>query len=50
MDGDDVATCDARSILARVQGIAASVGWRRSWGWRPEFFLLREIDGAYRAV
>jgi glutamine synthetase len=45
MDGDNVATCDARSILARVQSIAAERGLTPMAGIEPEFFLLRE-DGA----
>jgi glutamine synthetase len=44
MDGDQVATCDARSILARVQGLAAERGLLPLVGMEPEFFLLRE-DG-----
>jgi glutamine synthetase len=45
MDGDEVATCDARSILARVQSLAAERGLLPMVGMEPEFFLLRE-DGA----
>lgn len=44
MDGDQVATCDARAILARVQGLAAERGLQPLVGMEPEFFLLRE-DG-----
>ncbi|WCB94903.1 Glutamate--methylamine ligase [Baekduia alba] len=44
MDGDQVATCDARSILARVQRQAAERGLLPLVGIEPEFFLLRE-DG-----
>jgi len=44
IDGDQVATCDARSILARVQGIATERGLLPLVGMEPEFFLLRE-DG-----
>jgi glutamine synthetase len=42
MDGDDVATCDARSILARQQRLAAERGLAPIAGMEPEFFLLRE--------
>jgi glutamine synthetase len=42
MDGDQVATCDARSILARVQRIATERGLLPLVGMEPEFFLLRE--------
>lgn len=45
MDGDDPASCDSRSILARVQGLAAERGLLPLVGIEPEFFLLRE-DGA----
>jgi glutamine synthetase len=45
MDGESVATCDARSILARVQAAAADRGLLPMAGIEPEFFLLRE-DGA----
>lgn len=41
MDGDEVATCDARSILARVQARAAERGLLPLAGMEPEFFLLR---------
>ena len=47
VDGDDVATCDARSILARVQTQAAQRGLLPVAGMEPEFFLLREApDGS----
>lgn len=42
MDGEQIATCDARSILARVQGVAAERGLLPVVGMEPEFFLLRE--------
>jgi glutamine synthetase len=42
MDGDQVATCDARAILARVQGAAAERGLLPLVGMEPEFFLLRD--------
>lgn len=45
MDGSAVATCDARSILSRVQQQAADKGLRPVVGMEPEFFLLQE-DGA----
>jgi glutamine synthetase len=47
LDGDDVATCDARAILARVQAQAASdFGLLPMAGIEPEFFLLRRgADG-----
>lgn len=44
MDGDEVATCDARSILKRVQAEAAEVGLLPIAGMEPEFFLLRRTD------
>ena len=44
MDGDLVATCDARSILARVQDHAASLGLKPIAGMEPEFFLLRKDE------
>ncbi|UGS34118.1 type III glutamate--ammonia ligase [Capillimicrobium parvum] len=44
MDGDAVATCDARSILARVQAMAAERGLAPIAGMEPEFFLLRENE------
>jgi glutamine synthetase len=44
-DGDDVATCDARSILARVQATAAARGLLPIAGMEPEFFLLRRRHG-----
>jgi glutamine synthetase len=46
-DGDAVATCDARAILARVQADAAARGLLPVVGMEPEFFLLgRGEDGA----
>ncbi len=42
MDGDTVASCDARAILARVQAAAAERGIAPVTGLEPEFFLLRE--------
>ncbi len=42
MDGDGVASCDARSILGRVQRIAVERGLLPVVGMEPEFFLLRE--------
>jgi glutamine synthetase len=48
MDGEEVASCDARSILARVQGIAADRGLLPIIGMEPEFFLLKnDGDGGY---
>jgi glutamine synthetase len=48
-DGDAEATCDARSILARVQAVAAARGLLPVAGIEPEFFLLRrEEDGSLR--
>ena len=48
MDGDRIATCDARAILARAQGLAAERGLLPVVGMEPEFFLLRESDdGGY---
>jgi glutamine synthetase len=44
MDGDAVATCDARSILGRVQATAAERGLLPIAGMEPEFFLLRERE------
>lgn len=44
MDGDLVATCDARSILARMQDHAASLGLKPIAGMEPEFFLLRHDE------
>lgn len=44
MDGDRVATCDARSILARQQERAASLGLAPVAGMEPEFFLLRKDE------
>jgi glutamine synthetase len=43
-DGDAVATCDARSILARVQADAAARGLLPVAGIEPEFFLLRRDE------
>lgn len=45
MDGDEPASCDARTILSRVQALAAERGLMPLVGIEPEFFLLRE-DGA----
>ena len=48
MDGDSVATCDGRSILIRVQAIAAERGFLPIVGMEPEFFLLKQDgDGSY---
>jgi glutamine synthetase len=44
MDGEHVATCDARSILARVQAQAADRGLLPIAGMEPEFFLLRRDE------
>jgi glutamine synthetase len=44
MDGDAVASCDARAILARVQAAAAERGLAPVTGIEPEFFLLRETE------
>ena len=44
MDGEQVAACDARAILARVQARATGMGLRPVAGMEPEFFLLREDD------
>lgn len=44
MDGDAPASCDARSILSRVQNLASERGLRPIVGMEPEFFLLRQ-DG-----
>lgn len=44
MDGDEVATCDARSILARQQRLAAERGLAPIAGMEPEFFLLKEDE------
>ncbi|HWV87469.1 MAG TPA: type III glutamate--ammonia ligase [Capillimicrobium sp.] len=44
MDGDEVATCDARAILARVQDVARERGVLPIVGMEPEFFLLRERE------
>ena len=47
LDGDRVATCDSRSILARQQALAAGRGLLPIAGMEPEFFLLRRrADGA----
>ena len=49
LDGEHVATCDSRSILARVQREAASKGFAPVVGMEPEFFLLhRNEDGTLR--
>lgn len=48
-DGEVEATCDARSILARVQAEAADRGLLPVAGMEPEFFLLRrDEDGRLR--
>ena len=44
LDGDRVATCDARAILARQQAAAAERGLLPIAGMEPEFFLLRRGD------
>jgi glutamine synthetase len=44
MDGDAVATCDARAILARVEAKARDRGLTPLVGIEPEFFLLREDE------
>jgi glutamine synthetase len=44
MDGDAVATCDARAILARVEAEARRRGLQPMIGIEPEFFLLREDE------
>lgn len=44
MDGDLVATCDARSILARIANEAAGRGLAPVVGMEPEFFLLRHDE------
>lgn len=47
MDGDEIASCDTRSILARVQARARDQGLLPLIGMEPEFFLVRETgDGA----
>ena len=48
LDGERVATCDARAILARQQRLAADRGLLPIAGMEPEFYLLRrrESDGA----
>ncbi len=43
-DGEAVATCDARAILARVQERAAERGLLPIAGMEPEFFLLRRDE------
>lgn len=45
LDGDEVATCDARAILARQQALAADRGLLPVAGIEPEFFLLRRGAG-----
>ena len=45
MDGADIATCDARAILARVSERAAKVGLSPLAGMEPEFFILRQSEG-----
>lgn len=45
LDGDRVATCDARAILARQQRLAADRGLLPVAGMEPEFFLLKRRDG-----
>jgi glutamine synthetase len=42
MDGDSIATCDARAILARQQRLATERGFAPIAGMEPEFFLLRK--------
>jgi glutamine synthetase len=44
LDGDEVATCDARAILARLQSLAGERGLLPVAGIEPEFFLLRRAD------
>ena len=44
MDGERVATCDARSILARQVALATERGLAPVAGMEPEFFLLRETE------
>jgi glutamine synthetase len=44
LDGDRVATCDARAILNRQQSLAAARGLLPIAGMEPEFFLLRHAD------
>jgi glutamine synthetase len=44
MDGDSVATCDSRAILARLQAQASDRGLTPLVGLEPEFFLLREDE------
>jgi glutamine synthetase len=49
IDGDQISTCDSRSILARVQSEAAGKGFAPVVGMEPEFFLLRRTeDGTLR--
>jgi glutamine synthetase len=51
MDGPDIATCDSRSILARLQREAAARGLAPIVGMEPEFFLLRrDEDGALAPI
>jgi glutamine synthetase len=44
MDGDSVASCDSRAILARLQARARDRGLTPLVGLEPEFFLLREDE------
>lgn len=44
VDGDDIATCDSRAILSRVQALAAERGLLPVAGMEPEFFLLRRAQ------
>jgi glutamine synthetase len=44
LDGERVATCDARAILARQQALAAERGLLPIAGMEPEFFLLRRAQ------
>ncbi len=44
MDGDNVATCDARAILAHQQALATERGLAPIAGMEPEFFLLRKDE------
>jgi glutamine synthetase len=46
MDGETIASCDSRAILARVQSAAARRGLLPVAGMEPEFFLLRRDAGA----
>jgi glutamine synthetase len=43
-DGDAIASCCTRSILARVQDEAAAMGIIPMVGMEPEFFLLRRLE------